>query len=155
MPPVPDSPAPDSPVPESGAIQFGVIDAHVRFSRRVFWLTFAFGLGSAAVAGFLMAWKFSAGLAVGTVLAWLNYRWLDRGLGAILSAALAQQGVPQPRVPAGTYWGFTFRYALIAVGVYVSVKCFGIPVLAMLCGLLSMGAAAITESLYEVFTGSI
>jgi ATP synthase I subunit len=127
---------------------------HARFSRRMFWLTFAFGLGSAALAGVLAAWKVGAGVAVGTVLAWLNYRWLDRGLGAIVGAALAQQGAPQPRVPRGTYLGFTFRYALIAAGVYVSVKCFGIPVLAMLCGLLSVGAAAITESLYEVFTGS-
>jgi hypothetical protein len=121
----------------------------------MFRLTFAFGLGSAALAGFLMAWKISAGIAVGTVLAWLNYRWLDRGLGAILAAALAQQGLRQPRVPRSTYWGFTLRYALIAAGVYVSVKCFGIPVLAMLCGLLSVGAAAIAESLYEVITGLI
>jgi ATP synthase I chain len=142
---VTDTPAADLP----GAAQ------HARFSRRMFWLTFAFGLGSAVLAGLLMAWRAGAGIAVGTVLAWLNYRWLDRGLSAIVSASLAQEGLAQPRVPGGTYLGFTFRYALIAAGVYVTVKCFGIPVLALFGGLLSVGAAAVTESLYEVFTGSV
>ena len=80
---------------------------------------------------------------------------MDRGLAAITNAALAQQGIPQPRVPMRVYYGFAGRYALIAVLVYASVRFLNVPVLAVIAGIFSLGAAAMAEGLYEVFTGSI
>lgn len=102
-----------------------------------------------------MNWRVGAGVAIGTFLGWLNYRWLDRGLGAIVSSALAQQGIPQPRVPMRVYYGFAGRYALIAALVYVSVRFLAVPILAVFIGLFALGVAAMAEGLYEVFTGSI
>ena len=132
-----------------------VLDAHTRFSRRVGRLTLSFGI-VASVAGTVMAsWRTGAGFAVGTVLGWLNFRWLDSGIGAIVSAALRQQGLPQPQVPRRVYYGFAGRYALIAVLVYASVRFLNVPVLAVFAGLFSLGAAAMAEGLYEVITGSI
>jgi ATP synthase I chain len=132
-----------------------VPDSHSRFSLRLQRLIFVLGFVASALAGFLISWRAGAGIAIGTVLAWLNYRWMDRGLGAIISAALAQQGIPQPRVPMRVYYGFAGRYALIAVLVYASVRFLNVPVLAVFVGLFSLGGAAMAESLYEVFTGSI
>jgi hypothetical protein len=132
-----------------------VPDSHSRFSLRLQRLIFVLGIVASALAAFLVSWRAGAGIAIGTVLAWLNYRWMDRGLGAIMSAALAQQGIPQPRVPMRVYYGFAGRYALIAVLVYASVRFLNVPVLAVFVGLFSLGAAAMAESLYEVFTGSI
>jgi hypothetical protein len=129
--------------------------SHQRFSRRLERLIFLLGLAAAAIFAALGHQRAALGIAVGTVLAWLNYRWLDRGLGAIVSAALAQQGIPQPRVPMRVYYGFAGRYALIAAVVYATVKFLNVPVAAVFGGLLTLGAAAAAEGLYEVFTGSI
>jgi len=96
----------------------------------------------------------AAGVAIGTVLAWVNYRWLDRGVGALVSAAVAQEGMPKPRVPMGVYVRFALRYGLIAALVYVIVSVLHVPLLAVVAGLLALGAAAIAESLYELFAKS-
>jgi ATP synthase I chain len=130
-------------------------DAHSRFSARLQRLIFILGFVAAALGAFLWSWRAGAGIAIGTILGWLNYRWLDRGLGAIVSSALAQQGIPQPRVPMRVYYGFAGRYALIAGLVYVSVRFLNVPILAVFGGLSSLGAAAMAEGLYEVFTGPI
>ena len=135
-----------SPSPES--------DPHAPFSRRMQWLTVLLGGVGAVVAAFLKSPRFGIGVAVGTLLAWLNFRWLDRGLGVLISAAVAQQGSPKPRVPLGVYVRFAGRYLLIGLAVYVSVVYFGVPLLAVLLGLLALGAAAITEGLYELISGN-
>ena len=130
-------------------------DQHARFSARLQWLTLALGAVSSVILLIWVSWRAAAGLAIGTLLAWLNYRWLDGGVGAIVSAALAQQGIPQPRVPSRVYLGFAGRYALIGLAAYATVRFLGSPVLAVFGGLLALGTAAIIESLYEVFTGPI
>ena len=130
-------------------------DPHARFSRRISWLTLGFGVAASAAAAALSSWRAGAGFAVGTALGWLNFYWLDSGIGAIVSAALAQQGLPQPRVPRRVYYGFAGRYALIGAVAYGTVRFLHLPVLAVIGGLLCLGAAAAAESLYEVFTGSI
>jgi len=132
-----------------------IADPHARFSRRVSWLMLILGASASIATLVLVSWRASAGFAIGTVLAWLNYRWLDRGLGAIVSAALRQQGVPQPRVPMRVYYGFAGRYALIGVAAYGTVRFLHSPVSAVFGGLLCLGAAAAMEGLYEVFSGSI
>jgi len=131
------------------------LDPHARFSRRVGLLTLGFGVAASVAAAALVSWRAGVGFAVGTVLGWLNFRWLDRGIGAIVSAALAQQGLPQPQVPRRVYYAFAGRYALIGLVAYGTVRFLHVPVLAILGGLLLLGAAAVAESLYEVFTGSI
>lgn len=114
------------------------------------------GLGFAAATAVLLVKspRAGCGIAIGTLLAWLNYRWLDRGLDALVTAAKAQAGIPQPRVPAGVYVRFAGRYVLIGVLVYVTVFVLHVPLLAVVIGLLALGAGAIAESLYELFAKS-
>jgi len=132
-----------------------VSDPHAPFSRRMQWLTVLLGAAGAVAAALLKSPRFGIGVAVGTLLAWLNYRWLDRGLGALINAAVAQQGSAKPRVPVGVWVRFAGRYLLIGLAVYVTVFYFGVPLLAVLLGLLALGAAAITEGLYELFSGNV
>jgi hypothetical protein len=129
-------------------------EAHARFSRRMQWLTILFGAAAATATLFLKPRRYACGIAAGALLAWLNYRWLDRGLGALETAALAQQGRPHPRVPLSVYVKFGGRYLLIGVAAYVIVSYFGVPLLAILLGLLALGAAAMAEGLYQVFSGT-
>ena len=88
---------------------------------------------------------------IGSILAWLNFRWLRRGMDALVAASSSQAGAAQPRVPVGTYFRALFRYGLIAMVVYVIFKLLGIPIVSMVLGLLALGAAAIAATVYEVW----
>jgi len=93
----------------------------------------------------------AAGLLIGSVLAYLNFRWLARGLDALVAASMAQAGAAETRVPVGTYFRALFRYGLIAFIVYVIFKLLSIPLVSMVLGLLALGVAAVAASVYEVW----
>jgi hypothetical protein len=119
--------------------------------RRIAWLTLAIGAVAALATGLSYRWIWAAGLLIGAGLAWLNFRWLRRGMDALVEAANAQAGAVKTRVPVGTYFRALFRYGLIAFIVYVIFKLLGIPLVSMVLGLLALGAAAIAASVYELW----
>ena len=127
---------------------------HARFSRRVQWLTVILGWAGALAAGLLKSHRAGYGVALGTVLAWLNYRWLDQGLSSFVRGSLAQEGLRKPQVPLSTYVKFGGRYALIGLALYGIVSFLAIPALWLIVGLLSLGLAVTVEGLYEVLSGS-
>jgi ATP synthase I chain len=86
---------------------------------------------------------------IGALLAWLNFRWLRRGLDALVAASAAQTGTEKPRVPLGTYFAAAFRYGLIALSVYVIFKLLRVPLASMVVGMCALAAAAIAASVYE------
>lgn len=122
-------------------------------SRRIAWLTLALGFAAALIWFLARSHRQGLGIAIGTALAWLNYRWLDQGLGAFVTVAQAQKGSEQARVPAGIYWKFAGRYVLIGLAIYVTVHYFTVPLVAVIFGLLALGAGVFAESLYEIFSG--
>jgi hypothetical protein len=119
--------------------------------RRIAWLTLAFGVAACAAAGLAGSTLWAAGLLIGAVLAWLNFRWLRRGLDALVAASTAQAGVEKPRVPLGAYFGAVFRYGLIALSVYVIFKLLKVPLASMVVGMCALAAAAIAASVYELW----
>jgi hypothetical protein len=119
--------------------------------RRIAWLTLVIGVVAACVTGVSYRWIWGAGLLIGAVLAWLNFRWLARGMDALVAASTAQAGAAETRVPVGTYFRALFRYGLIAFSVYVIFKVLSVPLVSMVLGLLALGAAAIAASVYEVW----
>jgi hypothetical protein len=127
---------------------------HARFSRRVQWLTIILGWSGALAAGLLKSHRAGYGVALGTVLAWVNYRWLDLGLQSFVDASMAQEGQPKPKVPVSTYAKFGGRYALIGIALYGIVTFLAIPALWIVVGLLALGLAVTVEGLYEVISGS-
>ena len=119
--------------------------------KRIAWLTLVIGATAAIVTGISYRWIWAAGLLIGSVLAYLNFRWLARGMDALVAASTAQAGAAKTRVPVGTYFRALFRYGLIAVSVYVIFKVLSIPLVSMVLGLLALGAAAVAASVYEVW----
>jgi len=117
---------------------------------RIAWLTLFFGALAAIAAAVLRQPLWAGGLMVGAILAWFNFRWLCQGMHALVAASQAQVGVPQPRVPIGAYFRVLFRYALIAVTVYVIFKLLKFPLASMVVGLCALGPAAIVASVYEI-----
>ena len=125
--------------------------SHARISQRIAWLILVLGFVAAAAVFVTKSRRAGAGMAIGTFLSWLNFRWLDQSLGVIATVTTAKAGTAQARTPASFYWKIAGRYVLIAAVIYVTVHYFAVPLLSELVGLLSLGAGAIVGSLYEVF----
>ena len=119
--------------------------------RRISWLTILIGLLAALLVAFLRDRLWGLGLAIGAFLAWLNFRWLRRGLDALVLASTAQAGKEKPVVPLLTYFAMLFRYGLIALAVYVIFIYLRVPLVSMVVGLCALGAATIAASVYEIW----
>jgi small-conductance mechanosensitive channel len=122
--------------------------------RRIAQYTLVLGCAASVVASFLFSMRVGAGLLIGALLAWVNFRWLERAMDSVTRASTAQANTPEARVPIGGYFGLFARYALIAAVVYVTFSVFRIPVLSMVVGLCALGAAAMVATLIEVLSSS-
>ena len=118
--------------------------------HRIAWLTLVLGFAAGTIAALLGHQQWGAGLVTGTVLAWLNFRWLRRGLDTFVHASMAQSGSEKPHVPIGTYFLMLFRYGLLALAVYVIFGVLKVPLLSMVAGLCALAVAAIAASVYEI-----
>jgi hypothetical protein len=146
--PSPNPATPTPPTPEEQA-RF-----HEQYSRRILTYTLVSGVIVAIVAAAMHSFRWSAGVAVGTALALLNYRWLDQALGGMMTAAQAQEGATKAVVPVSLYAKIMGRYLLIAIVLCVIVKFFRVPILACLVGLLALGSGTIAAALQDVFSGN-
>lgn len=122
----------------------------LRTERRIAWLTLAFGAAACVAAALAGSRVWAGGLLIGAVLAWMNFRWMRRGLDALVAASAAQAGAEKPRVPLGAYFAAVFRYGLIALVVYVIFKVLQVPLASMVVGMCALAAAAIAASVYEL-----
>ncbi len=118
--------------------------------RRVSWLTLLIGLVAGLSVALLRDRLWGMGLGIGALLAWLNFRWLRRGLDALVLASMAQAGKEKPAVPFLSYFGMVFRYGLIALAVYAIFDYLRVPLVSMVVGLCALGAATIAASVYEI-----
>ena len=124
--------------------------AGARTERRISRLTLLIGLLAGLLVALLGDPMWGVGVGIGTVLAWLNFRLLERGLNALVQAAEAQAGKEKPAVPLRSYFAMAIRYGLIAFAVYVIFELLRIPILSMIVGLCALGAATIAASVYEI-----
>jgi hypothetical protein len=113
-------------------------------------MTLAIGMVAAIAVGLLEDRFWAAGIAIGAGLAWLNFRWLKQAVSALTVAARAQAKQQKIQVPMGSYFLAMFRYALIALTVYVMFKYLQVPILSMILGLFALGAATLLACLYEI-----
>jgi hypothetical protein len=118
--------------------------------RRISWLTLLIGFLAALLVALLRNCLWGLGLGLGALLAWLNFRWLRRGLDALVVASTAQAGKEKPVVPLLTYSVMLFRYGLIAFAVYVIFIYLRVPLVSMIVGMCALGAATIAASVYEI-----
>jgi small-conductance mechanosensitive channel len=114
---------------------------------RISQLTLVVGVLAAIPVALLHSPRFGVGIFIGSVLAWLNFRWLKQGLDA-LTAAIAER--KKGKVPISTYFKAMFRYGLIALIAYVIFKYLKVPALSMILGLCALGAATVAVSVYEI-----
>jgi small-conductance mechanosensitive channel len=144
-----------------------------RYRRTESWisyLTVILGAVAGMVVGLRYQWRWGLGIMIGAALAWLNFRWLRQGLDVLTKTIAAQAKVEDARlgrrplqsqknadiperkgtVPVAAYFKALFRYALIALIVYVIFKYLNVPVLSMVLGLCALGAATLAVSVHEI-----
>lgn len=118
---------------------------------RISQLTLILGGVVALPVAYSHGWRWGAGIFIGAVLAWLNFRWLKQGLDALTEAATGQSSQKKAKVPVVTYFKALFRYGLIALAVYVIFRILNVPVLSMVFGLCALGAATLVVSVHSIW----
>jgi hypothetical protein len=121
--------------------------------RRIEKLTLVIGAAGGLYVAFMWGWRSGIGFAAGALLSWLNFRWLEQGIGGLLRATVPQTGSEPYRVPRWIYARFFARMALLVGAVYVILRASWFPGRAVLGGLFSLIAAVVLEVAYEVATG--
>jgi len=127
--------------------------------RRISWLVLAFGVIAALLALAMRRPDWAKGLAGGAALGWLNFRWLSRGVRAILKRA-AEMATPadsaaatdpeRRSAPVAAYLALVFRYGLVALGAYVIFAYLHVPLISIGVGLCALVAAVLAASAWEV-----
>jgi hypothetical protein len=125
-----------------------------RAQHRVEILTLGIGAAAGIVALVLRGWPEAAGLALGAVVAWVNFRWLRQFVHWVARASLLRPEEEKPRMPARVFWQMAGRYALLGLVLYAMLLRFYWPVLAFLCGLFALAAAVFLEVLGELVFAS-
>jgi small-conductance mechanosensitive channel len=126
------------------------VASYLQSEKRIARLTLVLGTLAAIPVAWFYGPSWGAGILVGAMLAWFNFRWLRQGLDALTTAATAQANRRNPRVPIVTYFKALFRYGLIALAVYVIFEYLNVPILSMILGLCALGAATMAVSVYEI-----
>jgi hypothetical protein len=121
-----------------------------RAERRIAGMTLAFGLVAGAAAAIAGYPKWGAGVAIGAVLAWVNFHWFEQGVTAVVRVSQAQAGAPKPRISMWVWVKMFGRYVVIALLLYTTWALWKVPAVAMLAGLCALGAAVMAESIYEI-----
>ena len=121
-----------------------------RTVRRITYLIPILGISAGLLAVLLHHLDWAEGLVLGSGLAWLNFRWLKRGLEAFTSAAAGQVRAEKPPVPTANFLAAIFRYALIGLAVYVIFSYLHVPLVSIVLGLCAFAVATITASVWEI-----
>jgi hypothetical protein len=126
------------------------LNAPAQTESRIAWLTLVFGFAAVAITAALRHKLWAVGLAIGTALAWLNFRFLKRALDALVVVSKAQEDREKPKVPLATYFAALFRYGLLALSVFVIYTYLHVPFGSMIVGMCALAVAAIAASVWEI-----
>jgi hypothetical protein len=118
--------------------------------RRIEALTLGLGLAAGLVLLATRGWREGAGVAIGSALGWVNFRWLKQAIHVLEGLATAQAGAAAVRIPKRVYVKFFGRYALLAVVLYAIFVYWFLPAAAVIAGLFSPVGAVVLEVLYGI-----
>jgi len=119
--------------------------------RRIEYLTIGIGIAAAFAAGFVWGIRVGAGIAIGALLSWLNFRWMKQGIGTLARLSASQADPEKARIPKSAYAKFLGRYVLLIVVAYVILRGFRSMALPLLAGLFAAVAAVLVELIGQLF----
>lgn len=136
---------------ESGELAWSEVSAqemaeYAATVRRLEWMIVGAGAVCAAVVARPLGWMLAAGMLLGTVLGWINFRWLAATVNAISERIV--EGKSRERGAAVVARGVG-RIFLIALFAYVIFTCSLRGLVGFLAGLTMPVVAVMCEAVYE------
>ncbi|MBZ5494036.1 MAG: ATP synthase subunit I [Acidobacteriia bacterium] len=121
--------------------------------RRILRVAIALSIAGTLAAGRLFTWQSSLGLAIGSLLAYVNFVWLHRGTERLVERIIASNratavGETKPRKVRFAF-PFPLRYALLIAVAYVILKSYPRLLIGFIVGLILPILAAMGEGIYE------
>jgi hypothetical protein len=114
--------------------------------RRIEWMIAVAGMVCAAAVGRPLGWPLAGGVLLGTILAWINFRWLAASVNAIGDRIVK---VNSKEGGAAVVARGVGRISLIAVFAYVIFTCSVRGLVGFLAGLAMPVVAMTCEAVYE------
>jgi uncharacterized membrane protein len=128
----------------SGKVESIYGGAVTRIPRFMIFLSFLF----TGLAWLRFGWRIAVGFACGSAIAYLNFCWLERVVGA-LADRVTNSG--QPPSSRGVVARFLFRYLLMALGGYVIFNFSPASLYGLLAGLFLPVVGIACEAAYELY----
>ena len=117
--------------------------------RRILWMMAIIICAASLACVFFVSYEFGLGLAIGGVLAFVNYWWMKRSLRKIFDRAIeSAEAGEQPRFLAAHYF---LRYLGLAAALGI-VYLAGVSIVAVLLGLCTFGLAVLVEGFLRIFS---
>lgn len=131
----------DMPATESESFYSGALE-------RIRWLMIGMTIVGTAAALLKFGWRTGLGLALGCVIAYLNFHWLKRVVGA-MADRITEQGHKQSS--RGIVLRFLLRYVLMGLAAYAILSVSPASLYGLLTGLFLPVAAIACEAGYELY----
>jgi hypothetical protein len=142
-------PAPADQTPPDPAMEERLSGAY----RRILRVAIALSVAGTLAAVLLFTWQSGLGLAIGSLLAYINFVWLHRGTERLVERIIASNrvtaaGETKPRKVRFAF-PFPLRYALLIAVAYVILKSYPRLLIGFIVGLILPILAAMGEGIYE------
>ena len=120
---------------------------------RILRAAIALSLAGTLAAALMFTWQSGLGLAIGSLLAYINFVWLHRGTERIVERIITSNktspgGSSKPRKVRFAF-PFSLRYALLIGVAYVILKSYPRLLIGFIVGLILPILAAMGEGIYE------
>ena len=136
-------PAPLEQAPVDPAMEERLSGAY----RRILRVAIALSVVGSLAAMLLFSWQSGLGLAVGALLAFVNFVWLHRSTEKLVSRMISAGQSPPRKVRF--VFPFPLRYALMIAVAYVILKSYPRLLVGFLVGLILQIIASMGEGIYE------
>ncbi|HEY2364292.1 MAG TPA: ATP synthase subunit I [Candidatus Angelobacter sp.] len=142
-------PAPADPIPLDPVMEQRLSGAY----RRILRVAIALSVAGTLTAALFFTWQSGLGLAIGSLLAYINFIWLHRGTERIVERILASNKPAMADTSKARKVRFAFpfplRYALLIGVAYVILKSYPRLLIGFIVGLILPILAAMGEGIYE------
>lgn len=121
--------------------------------RRILWVAIVLSVAGMLAAALLFDWQSGLGVAIGSLLAFINFVWLYHGTERlvermVVSNKTTSAGKTKPRKVRFAF-PFPLRYALLIAVAYVILKSYPRLLIGFIVGLFLPILAAMGEGIYE------
>ncbi len=120
--------------------------------RRILRVAIALSVVASLAATLLFSWQIGLGLAVGALLAFINFVWLHRSTEKLVNRMISSGQSPPRKVRFA--FPFPLRYALMIAVAYVILKSYPGLLVGFLVGLILPIIASMGEGIYEALVVS-